>query len=41
MFQEDLNNWLRIAWSIEPQKFKEVCDALEKSLKMAYQKTSQ
>ena len=38
MFQEDLNNWLRIAWSIEPQKFQEACDALEKSLKMAISK---
>ena len=38
MFQEDLNNWLRIAWSIEPKKFKRACDALEKSLKTAMSK---
>ena len=38
MFQEDLNNWLRIAWSIEPKNFKEACDALEKSLKIAISK---
>ena len=35
MFSDDLKNWVRVAWSIEPNKFKLALDALDKSLHSA------
>jgi len=32
MFSEELNGWLRVAWSIEPQLFAEAILNLEKAL---------
>ncbi|DAC60181.1 MAG TPA: pyridoxal phosphate-dependent aminotransferase [Candidatus Poseidoniaceae archaeon] len=35
MFSEELRNWVRVAWSIEPKSFKLAIEALDKSLTSA------
>ena len=35
MFSEELKNWVRVAWSIEPNLFKQAIEALDKSLTSA------